>query len=412
VSSRIFLTISLCVLAALVLSGCGKEQPVSAGAPPGAAAMANMPAVPVSVATVEQQAVPTELRVVGTVEASAIVQVKSQVGGQLEKVSFTEGQNVKPSDLLFTIDRRPYEEALRQAEAAVARDRAQIAQSEATLARDNAQSRFAETDAARNLQMSKEGLGSKETYDQSRASADVAREAARASEAAIGSAKAALEADQAAVAAARLNLSYCEIRSPISGRTGNLLVHAGNLIKANDVPMVVIHQVAPIFVNFSVPEQHLSAIRRLNAEHPLAVRVTSADNPGRVAEGRLTVIDNTVDANTGTIHLKARFDNGDGMLWPGQFVTAVLTLDTIRNAAVAPAAAVQNGQQGQFVYVVNAANHVDLRPVTVGRAFGQSVVIEKGVTRGETVVTDGQLRLFPGAPVKAVASPGAQGAKP
>ena len=395
--------------ALMVLAGCGKEQAVSAGAPPAAAAM---PAVPVSVARVEQESVPTELRVVGTVEASAIVQIKSQVGGQIDRVAFTEGQNVKKDDLLFVIDPRPYQEALRQAEAAVARDRAQIAQSEATLARDSAQARFAETDAARQLEMNKEGLGSKEQYDQSRANADVAREAARATEASIASARAALEADQAAVGAARLNLSYCEIHAPLAGRTGNLLVHGGNLIKANDVPLVVIHQVAPIFVNFAVPEEHLAAIRRLNAAHPLAVRVFTQDNPDHAAQGRLAVIDNAVDSNTGTIHLKAAFANADGMLWPGQFVTAVLTLDTIQNAAVAPAAAVQNGQQGQFVYVVNAAGKVDLRPVTLGRSFGTRVVIDKGVAPGDTVVTDGQLRLFPGAPVRTVASPGAETGRP
>ena len=393
---------------AVFLAGCGKEQPVSAGAPP---SMAAMPAVPVSVATVEQQSVPTELRVVGTVEASAIVQIKSEVGGQLDRVAFTEGQNVKQGDLLFVIDPRPFQEAVRQAEAAVNRDRAQIAQSEAALARDKAQAAFAETDAARQLQMNKEGLGSKEQADQSKANADVAREAARATEATIGSAKAALEADNAAVAAARLNLSYCEIHAPISGRTGNLLVHGGNLVKANDVPLVVIHRVSPIFVNFGVPEQHLTAIRRLNAAHPLAVRVSSTDNPGHEAQGRLTVIDNTVDSNTGTIHLKAEFANADGMLWPGQFVTAVLTLDTVQNAAVAPSAAVQNGQQGQFVYVVNAANKVDLRPVTVGRAFGTRVIVDKGLTPGESVVVDGQLRLFPGATVRAVTSPAAETGK-
>jgi multidrug efflux system membrane fusion protein len=377
----------------LALSACKQQQAKPAGGPP---------VVPVTVARATQESVPTELRVVGSVEASAIVQVKSQIGGELVKVGFTEGQNVAKGDLLFEIDPRPYQEALVQAQANVARDRAQIAQYEATLARDSAQARFNQSDLERNLELQKEHLVSKQQADQSKASADVAREAARATQASIGSAKAALESDQAAVGAAQLNLEYCVIRAPLAGRTGNLLVHSGNLVKANDVPLVVIHQLAPAFVNFNVPEQHLSAIRRLNAGRPLAVRVYPRDNPDRASEGRLAVIDNTVDATTGTIHLKATFENRDGMLWPGQFVTAVLTLDTERNATVVPAEAVQAGQQGQMIYVVKPDSTVEPRMVTVGRAFGQKMVIEKGVAPGDTVVTDGQLLLFPGARVRPV----------
>jgi multidrug efflux system membrane fusion protein len=291
---------------------------------------------------------------------------------------------------------------VRQAEANIARDRAQIGQFEATLARDSAQARFNETDATRYTELQKEHLASKSQADQSRASADVARESVRATQAALASAHATLESDQAAVDAAKLNLDYCQIRAPLAGRTGNLLVHAGNLVKANDVPLVVIHQLAPAFVNFNVPEQHLAAIRRLNSGHPLAVRVYPRDNPDRASEGHLAVIDNTVDATTGTIHLKATFENRDGTLWPGQFVTAVLTLDTIRNATVVPAEAVQAGQQGQMIYVVKPDGTVETRIVTVGRAFGQKMVIEKGVAPGDTVVTDGQLMLFPGVKVQAV----------
>jgi multidrug efflux system membrane fusion protein len=395
-------TITVISAGTLFLAGCAQPQAKSTGAPP---------STPVTVAAATEESVPTELRLVGTVEASSMVQVKSQIAGQLERVSFTEGQNVKKGDLLFVVDRRPYEEAVRQAKAAVTRDRAQIAQAEASLARDAAQAKFAETDAARYSELAKAGVVSKSQYDQSRTNADVSREAARATQASIDSGKAALEADQAAVAAAELNLSYCEIHAPISGRTGNLLVHAGNLVKVNDVPLVVIHQMSPIFVNFSVPEQHLGAIRRLSAAHKLTVRVYTQDNPDKSAQGELSVIDNTVDANTGTIHLKAAFANRDGMLWPGQFVTVVFTLDTIQNATVIPAEAVQAGQQGPFLYVVTADAKAEMRLVTQGRTFGKKTIIEKGVKPGETVVTDGQLRLFPGAPVQAVAAPKAEAGK-
>jgi len=381
------------LVAALVLAGCKQEQVKTAAAGP--------PVVPVSVANAVEEATPTEIRVVGTVDASSVVQVKSQVAGQLERVAFTEGQNVKTGDLLFVIDPRPFQEALRQAEAAVGRDKATISQAEAMLARDSAQAKFAETDAARYAELSKAGVVSKSQYDQSRTGADVSREAVRATQASIESARAALQADVAAVANARLNLSYCEIHAPISGRTGNLLVHAGNLVKVNDVPLVVIHQVTPVFVNFAAPEQYLASIRRLSIGRRLPVSAIANDNPGRTAQGSLSLIDNAVDSNTGTIRLKATFDNKDGMLWPGQFVTVVLTLDT-RSATVVPAEAVQNGQQGQFVYVVKADSHVEIRPVTVGRAFGARMAIDKGLAAGETVVTDGQLRLFPGAQVKTV----------
>src|SRR5215470_13364960 len=268
--SRLIPTLSL-----VVLTACQKYQPAQAKGP------TVPPAVPVSAVKAAQESVPTELRVVGAVEASAIVQVRSQVAGPLDRVAFTEGQNVNKGDLLFQIDPRPFAEALRQAEAAVSRDRAQIEQMEATLARDAAQARFNESDAARYAELAKAGVVSKSQSDQARTSADVARESAKATQAAIDSAKAALESDLAAVSTAKLNLGYTEIRSPIAGRTGNLLVHAGNLVKANDVPLVVIHKVSPIFVNFSVPEQHLAAVRRLSANRKLTVRAFPQDAPDR-----------------------------------------------------------------------------------------------------------------------------------
>src|ERR1035438_2417042 len=339
---KILLTIfAACVFA---LCGCHKDQAQQKGP-------AGPPVMPVSVAKATEESVPTELRVVGTVEASAVVQVKSQIAGQLLTVSFTEGQNVKQGDLLFQIDPRPYDDAIHQAEAAVERDQAQITQAEATLARDAAQVKFSESDATRQEQLNQEKLASKMTADQARTTLDINRAASRASQASVGTARANLTADQAAVSRARLDRGYCEIHAPISGRTGNLLVHAGNLVKENDVPLVIIHQVEPIFVDFAVPEDHLGAIRRLNASHALAVHATLQDGSGQGKTGSLAVIDNTVDASTGTIHLKATFENRDSMLWPGQFVSVALTLDTLRNATVVPSEAVQMGRLGQALFV-------------------------------------------------------------
>jgi membrane fusion protein, multidrug efflux system len=390
-------------LAALLLAGCQQQKVVQSTSGP--------PPVPVSIANVTEEAMPFELRVVGNVEASATVQVKSQVAGALESVHFTEGQNVSKGALLFQIDPRPFREALRQAEAAVARDRAQLKQAEATLARDTAQAKNADADANRYGELAKAGVISKAQHDQYRTSADVSREGVRAAQAAIESARAALESDLAAVERAKLELGYTQVHAPISARAGNLLVHPGNLVKANDVPLVVLNQVSPIFVTFSIPEQHLQAVRQRSARQKLAVVVTPHDAPDHQVTGYLSVVDNTVDTTTGGIKLKATFDNRDGLLWPGQFVNVVLTLDTQQGATVVPTEAVQNGQKGMFVYAVKADQSVEPRPVEVGRIQGSKTVIQSGVTPGETVVTDGHLRLFPGAKIKPVDPETFQGVK-
>lgn len=386
--------LALLALSAFALAGCKTDKVVQSKSGPAP--------VPVSVGHATQESVPFELRVVGNVEASATVQVKSQVAGQLLRVLFTEGQNVTKGDLLFEVDSRPYEEALKQAEAALVRDQAQIRQAEALLARDQAQAKNADADAVRYEELAKAGVISKSQHDQVRTTAEVSRASARAGQAAIESAKAAVQSDAAAVARAKLDIGYCRIQAPIAGRTGNLLVNAGNLVRADGDPLVIIHRVSPIFVNFSIPEQHLPALRRLSARRKLAVRISLQDDPSKTALGQLSVIDNTVDMTTGTIRLKAVMPNTDRFLWPGQFVNVVLTLDTIQNATVVPAEAVQNGQEGQFVYVVKADKTVEPRVVTAGRSFERKVIIEKGVAAGETVVVDGQLRLFPGAPIKLV----------
>jgi membrane fusion protein, multidrug efflux system len=376
-----------------VLGSCRKAAPQQAAGPP---------VVPVSVATAARESVPSVLTVVGTVEASSVIQVKSQVPGELLRVHFNEGQNVPQGALLFEIDARPYQDALKQAEANLARDRAQVKQAEANLARDLAQAKNADIDAERFAILEKEGVAARTQWEQARTTAEVYRQSAHASQASIESARAAVEADQAAVARAKLDIGYCEIRSPIAGRTGNLLIHPGNLVKANDEPLVVIHQMAPAFVSFSVPEQHLASIRRLNAARPLPVSATAGGDGANPASGRLAVINNTIDPATGTIRLKATFDNRDGRLWPGQFVNVTLTLDTILDATVVPAEAVQTGQQGQFVWVVKPDKSAEVRPVKTLRLFDSRAAIGEGVAPGDVVVTDGHLRLFPGAKVRVV----------
>lgn len=350
-----------------------------------------------------RESVPIEVHAVGTVEPSAVIQAKSQISGTLVRVAFAEGADVNEGDLLFEVDPRPYQEALRQAEASLKRDTALLAQAQANLARDVAQSKSLQADAERYVQLAKQGVVSRSQTDQSTASAEANKASISADQAAIESARAALENDRPTIDTAKLNLSYCEIRSPVSGRAGNLLVHQGNLILANSAtPLVTINRMEPIWVSFGVPEEHLTAIRKNAEGRQLPVSVSLQGDPNQKAIGILSVIDNTVDPTTGTIRLKAAFDNKNRLLWPGQFVDASLTLGTQQNVVVVPAEAVQPGQRGQMVYVVKPDQTVETRAVTVGLTRGNRVVIDKGLKPGETVVTDGQLRLSPGAKIRPV----------
>jgi multidrug efflux system membrane fusion protein len=279
------------------------------------------------------------------------------------------------------------------------KDQAQLRVAEANLARSRAQLKNAQAEAARFEQLSKEGISTRMQEDQVRTAAEVAEQTLRSDEASIEGIRAALESDRAAVEQAKLNLSYCEIRSPISGRAGNVLLHPGNLVQANDDdPLVVINQIAPIFVTFGVPERYLGTIAQQQARRRLAVQVSANKDSSETSSGTLSVINNTVDSGTGTIRLKALFENRDNRLWPGQFVNAVLTMDT-QTAKLIPAEAVQAGQQGSFVYVVKSDQTVEPRPVTVGQTFEGRVIVEQGLTAGEIIVTDGQSRLFPGAKI-------------
>jgi membrane fusion protein, multidrug efflux system len=419
VSSR---PIAAALLAAVLgMAGCSESPAGGAQARPTPA-----PAVPVGVATAEQRSVPVQVITVGNVQAYTTVGVKSQVAGQIQQVHFIEGQEVKRGDLLFTIDPRPLEAALRQTEANVAKDRAQLRQAEAAFAqrqaevtqalanleRDVAQLENARVQEQRYATLVAKELVAREQYDQvrtalaalqatvgaDRAAVDNARASARAAEAMVDNARAAIQANEAMVDTARLQLAYTTIRAPMDGRTGNLLVQGGNVLKANeDNPLVVIAQIRPIYVSFAVPEPHLTAIKKYQAEGTLKVEAV-LDGGRRTVVGAVTFMNNTVDANTGTIQLKATFPNADSALWPGQFVDVALTL-TSQQAVLVPTQAVQAGQQGSFVFVVKPDSTVESRPVKVGRRLARELVIEQGVTAGERVVTDGQLRLVPGARV-------------
>ncbi|MCX6552226.1 MAG: efflux RND transporter periplasmic adaptor subunit [Acidobacteria bacterium] len=362
-------------------------------------------------ARAELKAVPVTVPAVGTVEAISSVQLRSQITGQLTAIHFTEGRDVRQGDPLFSLDPRPFQAALQQAQAVLARDTATL---------QNAQAQQTRADA-----LFQRGLLARDQYESQRAGA-----------AALA---ATVEADKAAVETASLNLKYTEIAAPISGRTGALGVHAGDLIRANDAnPLVVINQLSPIYVTFSVPGRFLGDIRRYQAQKPLAVsavssRTSRADmapaagaaeaasvggTGGRAdsasatqavgVRGALTFIDNAVDTTTGTIRLKATFTNGDGQLWPGAFVQVTVNLTTQADAVVVPTTAVQESQDGQFVYVVKSDRTVDMRKVRVERQQGDDVVIAQGISAGDVVVTDGQLRLTPGARVSEPAQSGGQ----
>jgi len=330
------------------------------------------PPVPVSVSPVVQKNLPVLVKTIGNVEAFATVSIRARVGGELKEVHFQEGQDVKKGDLLFVIDPRPFEAALKEARAKLARDQALL--------------RKAQEDARRYSRLIRDDLISREQYDQVVANAEALA--------------ATVKADEAAVETARLQLEYCYIYAPVSGRSGSLLIHPGNLIKADDEKkfMAVIHQIQPIYVSFSLPEKYFPDLRKAVAAGEPEVEAFVAGDP-EPARGRLTFVDNAVDTTTGTIRLKATFANEAKRLWPGQFVEVALKLADQPEALAVPAQAVQTGQNEQYVFVVRPDQTVEYRPVVCGRTVDGEAVIERGLTPGETVVTEGHLRLSPGARV-------------
>lgn len=351
--------------------------------------------VPVTVAKASQRTVPVEEQVIGNVEAYSTISVKAQVSGQLTEMHFKEGDFVKKNDLLFVIDPRPFQAALDQAVATVAKDEAVLGQAKATLARDEANLRYQKATADRYAALFQGGIISKDQSEQLVATADATSQAVAADKASIDSASADLASAHAAVDSARVQVSYTTIRSAIDGRTGNISVKLGNVVAATNVELVTITQVEPIYVTFSVPEALLSEIRRYMEQRPLTVRAQIQDEASSEESGTLTFVDNSVDTTTGTIKLKGTFENRDHKLWPGQFVRVTLRLSERPNAVVVPNEAIQTGQNGTFVYVVKANRSVEVRPVVTSLRVNQDMVVDKGLEAGEIVVTEGQLRLAP-----------------
>jgi multidrug efflux system membrane fusion protein len=330
------------------------------------------PAIPVTVAPVRQEMVPFRLLAIGNVEAYATVSVKARVDGQIVEVGFKEGESVPRNRVLFNIDPRPYAAALRQAEANFLRDTAQ---------KDQARSQ-----EQRYKDLLEKNFVSKEAYAQIRTNADTAEAVAQGSRAALDNAK--------------LNVEYCTIRSPIEGYAGKIQIQLGNLVRASDpLALVVINQVHPIYVNFSVPEQDLLAVRGYMSSGPLAVQALAPGSDKPAASGTLVFVDNAVDPSTGTIKLRAQFKNSENALWPGQFVNIRITLYDQKDALVVPSRSVQTGPAGQYVFVVKPDMTTELRKITVARTEGDNAVIASGLQKGEQVVTQGQLRLGAGAKV-------------
>jgi multidrug efflux system membrane fusion protein len=382
----------------LLLAGC---QSKGSTAPPGK----KEAAVPVVVAMVTQKDVPVEIQVIGNVEAYSTITVKAQAGGELTKVFFQEGDYVTKGARLFTIDSRGYEAQIKQAEANLLRDTAMLAQARANLARDVANEQYAKAQAERYAKLFQEGVMSREQTEQFKTSADASSQAVAADRASIESAQAQMAADRATIENLRVQLGYTQIFSPIEGRTGNVMVKQGNVVTANVDSLVMITQVQPIYATFAVPESYLAQVKNFMAHGQLKVEATPQDTDAKPEIGVLTFVDNAVDANTGTIKMKGTFTNPARKLWPGQFVRVTLRLTTEMNALVVPNQAVQSGQEGQFVYVVKADKTVEFRPVTTGSRIDQELVISKGLQPGETVVTEGQLRLAPGSRVSMKDSP-------
>ena len=374
------------LLLAGLLAGCSPASHGPAGPPLAQARGRGLP-VPVLATAAVQKDMPLELPAIGAARAFASISVKSRVDGQLERVAFKQGDEVKKDALVFQIDPRPFQAALDQAQAILARDAASL---------ENAEIDMRRTD---------ELAGTKA----------VPATLIAANRAKVAPLRASIAADKAAIESARLQLSFCSMTSPVNGRLGLLLIDEGNMVKNNDTILALINQTRPIYVDFSVPEQFLGQLRQAAAAGRVQVEVSAPQQSGPAVAGELEVINNQVDSGSGTVLARAVFANAQEQLWPGQFLNVKLTLGQLTNAVVVPSQAVQISQSGEFVFVVKPDATVEKRPVTLGFTRAGEAVIQSGVRAGETVVTDGQLRLVPGSkvdiktPVQAPAGKPAQG---
>jgi len=363
---------STALAASLAAAACSGGETVSATTPGTGRGGGQNPPVPITATTVAQRAVPLDVQAIGTVIAASTVAVHAQITGELMSVNFKEGDEVKEGQVLFTLDKRPFEAALQQAEAQLQKDVAQLANARAQ--------------STRYQDLAQRGIATREQVDQMTTQAAALEET--------------VAADRANIQSAKVQLDYATIDAPISGRTGLLQVHKGNLVRANDtIPIISINRITPVYVTFAIPEAMLPIFKQYMAAGAIRVEAKAPNDEGRASIGKIDFIDIAVDALTGTIKVKGTFPNEDRKLTPGQFVNVTVTLTTDPHAIVVPTLAVQSGQQGTYVYVVKADKTVELRPVNVARTHGDDSIIRSGVKPGETIVTDGQLRLVPGSRV-------------
>jgi membrane fusion protein, multidrug efflux system len=390
--SRKTLLISLFVSMLLaILAGCRKQEQMAFTPPP----------PPVTIAAATTQDVPIYLDQIGKCVAREVVAVQPQVSGRIIRIHFTDGADVKKGDMLFTIDPRPFEVSLQQAESNLAKNIAMKKQAEANLARDTAQAKYGDAQAERYSQLNKQGVVSSEQYEQMRTNADALNATVNADRAAIHNAEEAIKADEAAIESAKLQLSYCYIRSPIDGRAGQRLFDIGNVVNpGSTTPLLVIQRLDPIYADFTISQNDLSSVQQNMARGRLRTEVRLPDTPDKPMVGQLTFLDNAVQNETGTVNLRATLSNTNRRLWPGRFVNIRLVLDTIHDAVLVPAAAPQMSATGRYVYVVKDDSTAEMRPVTVGQRQGDLVVIEKGVAPGDKVVVNGHMGVTPGQKVR------------